>query len=112
MPYRVKGGLTLSVLGLMIAGLSLYFSTSHIAMWDRSAPFTRPEGYVSQIEKSQLDLGGRVVERVDAKLIFKPRKDATPWPLQLPLDWSADPFKDNNWLFQVHAWRMIDPLLQ
>jgi hypothetical protein len=96
MPYWVKGGLTLSVIGLVIAGLSLYFSASHTAGWAPSAPLTRPAGYVSQIEKSQLNLGGRTVERTGAKLLFKPRTDTAPWPLHLPLEWSADPFNDNN----------------
>ncbi|WP_313107098.1 heparinase II/III domain-containing protein [Stutzerimonas nitrititolerans] len=34
-----------------------------------------------------------------------------PWPFQLPLDWNADPFRDRNWRYQLHAWRMLDPLL-
>jgi hypothetical protein len=42
---------------------------------------------------------------------FQPRPDVEPWPLQHPLDWSADPFSDNNWRFQLHAWRMTDPIL-
>jgi hypothetical protein len=29
----------------------------------------------------------------------------------VPLEWSADPFKDINWQFHLHAWRMMDPLL-
>ncbi len=31
-----------------------------------------------------------------------------PWPLDLPIDWGANPFKDRDWQFQLHAWRMID----
>lgn len=42
---------------------------------------------------------------------FKPRRDSKPWLLQLPLDWSSDPFSDLNWRFQLNAWRMIDPLI-
>lgn len=38
-------------------------------------------------------------------------RDVAPWPFQLPLDWNADPFKDRNWRYQLHAWRMLDPLL-
>lgn len=34
-----------------------------------------------------------------------------PWPFQVPLDWNADPFRDRNWRYQLHAWRMLDPLL-
>jgi glycosyltransferase involved in cell wall biosynthesis len=41
---------------------------------------------------------------------FKPRKDTSVYPLKLPLDWSFNPNskKDRNWLFQLHAWRMLD----
>jgi len=42
---------------------------------------------------------------------FKPRRDCEPWPLALPLDWCADPFADRNWCFQLHAWRMTDPII-
>ena len=34
-----------------------------------------------------------------------------PWPLDLPLDWGADPFKDRDWQFQLHCWRMIDQFM-
>jgi Heparinase II/III N-terminus len=42
---------------------------------------------------------------------FRPRADVSPFPLKLPLDWAADPFGDRNWQFQLHAWRMIDPII-
>ena len=42
---------------------------------------------------------------------FKPRKDLLPWPISLPIEWNSDPFKDRNWRFQLHAWRIIDPIL-
>jgi hypothetical protein len=42
---------------------------------------------------------------------FKPRKDVALWPLSLPLDWGADPYKEGNWRFQLNSWRMTDPLL-
>lgn len=38
-------------------------------------------------------------------------RDVAPWSFQLPLDWNADPFEDRNWRYQLHAWRMLDPLL-
>ncbi|RRW48802.1 hypothetical protein EGJ42_13285 [Stutzerimonas stutzeri] len=38
-------------------------------------------------------------------------RNVAPWPFQLPVDWNADPFKDRNWRYQLHAWRMLDPLL-
>lgn len=39
------------------------------------------------------------------------RADLPFWPLSLPLNWDADPFKDTNWRFQLQAWRMVDPLV-
>jgi hypothetical protein len=42
---------------------------------------------------------------------FQPRADRPAWPLALPLDWATNPFKDENWQFQLHAWRMTDPIL-
>ena len=42
---------------------------------------------------------------------FMPRKDVPPWPVVLPILWDADPFDDRNWRFQLHAWRLIDPML-
>ena len=41
---------------------------------------------------------------------FKPRKDNKTIRLKLPLDWNMDPFKDRNWCFQLHAWRMLQPI--
>lgn len=38
-------------------------------------------------------------------------RNVEPWPFQLPLDWNADPLKDRNWRYQLHAWRMVDPFL-
>lgn len=42
---------------------------------------------------------------------FKPRGDSTPYKLNLPLNWLEDPFNDRNWMFQLHAWRMLDAYL-
>ncbi|NZA25321.1 alginate lyase family protein [Luteimonas sp. SJ-92] len=41
---------------------------------------------------------------------FRPRKDTRPVRLSLPLDWNMDPLKDRNWCFQLHAWRMLQPV--
>jgi len=41
---------------------------------------------------------------------FRPRSGLPAYPLELPLDWNADPFRDRNWRFQLSAWRMLDPL--
>lgn len=37
-------------------------------------------------------------------------RDVAPWPFELPVDWNADPYDDRNWRFQLHAWRMLDPV--
>ena len=42
--------------------------------------------------------------------VFQPRSDLPEWRYALPLDWEADPFGDINWRFQLHAWRMLNPL--
>lgn len=42
---------------------------------------------------------------------FKPRENSKLYKLDYPLDWSIDPFKDRNWCFQLHAWRMMDCVL-
>jgi len=44
--------------------------------------------------------------------IFRARKDLPDWQYSLPLNWSEDPFNDLNWAFQLHAWRLMDPLLR
>ncbi|MBN8431782.1 alginate lyase family protein [Microbulbifer salipaludis] len=46
------------------------------------------------------------------KLGFRPRKDVDPVHFDLPFDWSADPYDDRNWVFQLQAWRMIDSVLR
>jgi len=42
---------------------------------------------------------------------FKPRDDRPAWKLEPPIDWAANPFKDRNWQFQLHALAMTKPLL-
>lgn len=39
---------------------------------------------------------------------FKPRADSIPYILGSPINWLENPFKDSNWMFQLHAWRMLD----
>lgn len=41
---------------------------------------------------------------------FRPRPDLDAYVISLPLDWRVDPFKDNNWRFQLQAWRMLNPM--
>jgi hypothetical protein len=42
---------------------------------------------------------------------FKPRNDLDAWPVVVPVEWDADPFGDENWRFQLHSWRFVDPYL-
>lgn len=42
---------------------------------------------------------------------FKPKNDCAPVKLQVPIPWLEDPLNDRNWMFQLHAWRMLDPYL-
>ncbi|MFN3816608.1 alginate lyase family protein [Brevundimonas sp.] len=39
---------------------------------------------------------------------WRPRPDRPPVPFTLPFDWTADPFRDANWRFQLSAWRPLD----
>lgn len=41
---------------------------------------------------------------------FKPRADTKPIKLTPPLDWNMNPLRDRNWCFQLHAWRMLQPI--
>lgn len=45
------------------------------------------------------------------KIGFQPRSDNIPYKLNLPIEWLQDPFNDRNWMFQLHAWRMLDAYL-
>lgn len=39
------------------------------------------------------------------------RKDRSPTRITLPFDWHGTDSSDRNWMFQLHAWRMLDPHL-
>lgn len=41
-------------------------------------------------------------------IAYRPRADVPPVEVELPLDWSLDPFKDRNWNAQLHMWRLGD----
>ncbi len=43
---------------------------------------------------------------------FRPRKDRPAVRLVVPIDWALSPFEDSNWLFHLHSWRMIDPIMK
>lgn len=42
---------------------------------------------------------------------FKPRRDLPHYNITQPIDWNIDPFSDNNWRFQLHSWRNLDPAI-
>ena len=37
------------------------------------------------------------------------RNDVPPIVFKIPFAWNDDPYQDRNWMFQLHAWRMLDP---
>lgn len=39
------------------------------------------------------------------------RENVKPYKIDLAESWSINPYSDNNWMFQLHAWRMFDLLL-
>ena len=43
---------------------------------------------------------------------YAPRSNLAPFPISLPLDWSADPYHDRNWCVQLNMLRMLDPLIR
>jgi len=43
---------------------------------------------------------------------YSPRPNLAPFPITLPLDWSADPHHDRNWRVQLNMLRMLDPLIR
>ncbi|MXQ11163.1 alginate lyase family protein [Microvirga makkahensis] len=101
----------LLLLGVAALGTALYFVVGASRSLDLPHPVERPQGYVSQVGRKDINLGKLPPQTDGTHLLFRPRKDLEPWPLQLPLDWDANPYKDENWRFQLHAWRMMDPLL-
>jgi hypothetical protein len=46
------------------------------------------------------------------KFGFKPRSNLAAWPFDNKINWGADPFGDSNWIFQLQAWRMLDPIFR
>lgn len=57
------------------------------------------------------DYNAQIAALTTRGLTAQGRKDLPPHPFRLPFDWHADPFGDRNWMFQLHAWRLIDPHL-
>ena len=71
-----------------------------------SSEALQPSNYVSVgIEFSELSPNFRLSDSANH---FRPRRDVPTWNASLPIYWSADPFEDRNWQFQLHAWRVMD----
>lgn len=58
------------------------------------------------------DNGAAIVGLWEKGFVAHGRADLPPHPFALPFDWAQDPFGDDNWMFQLHAWRMLDPYLR
>jgi hypothetical protein len=92
--------------------------------------FWTKEFLLSDIEKNQSDSfpenlepsffeirkfknpGVEISEYMNKGFLPMGRKDLTRKLLRLPIEWGRDVFSDRNWMFQLHAWRMLDPFLQ
>ena len=69
-----------------------------------SEPLRPPSYEPADIAFSGLSLG----RKPEAPTSFRPRLDLEAWDASLPIDWGADPFRDPNWQFQLHAWRVME----
>lgn len=69
-----------------------------------SEPLRPPSYQPADIAFSGLSLGRKPEEPTS----FRPRPDLEAWDVSLPIDWGADPFRDPNWQFQLHAWRVME----
>lgn len=69
--------------------------------------------YLKQFEIKSIKNVNNEIDRYK-KSGFLPmgRKDLTPVLLDFPIEWHKDVFKDRNWMFQFHAWRMLEPFFQ
>lgn len=43
---------------------------------------------------------------------YRARRDVPPFRLRLPIDWAADPHRDDNWRVQLNMLRLLDPFIQ
>lgn len=89
----------------------LYHFVSKARLPRGVATVAKRSGYIPQIRSGHLGIKDEPIQREGTRLVFSAREGAGAWPLELPLDWDADPFQNVNWQFQLNAWRMINPLL-
>lgn len=73
---------------------------------------TTPAEFASRLSRSDIYLSPAQSYDLQKSRGFIARRDNEPWPLKLPLDWSADPFDDPNWCSKLQHWRMTDPILE
>ena len=111
MKHSVIVRAVVALFALALGGMAMYHFNTGARQSGEIASVARQPGYVAQIRKGHLELRKQPIERAGERLIFSAREGAGAWLLDLPLDWDADPFHNVNWQFQLHAWRMIDPLL-
>jgi hypothetical protein len=63
-------------------------------------------------EPYNIDRRDRVAAFEQGQYIAASSEHREPWPIDLPIDWGANPFKDSDWRYQLNAWRLIEPNLQ
>jgi len=54
----------------------------------------------------------KITELQHIGFVASGRDELRPVPFTLPFHWNQDPHKDRNWMFQLHAWRMLDPYFE
>ena len=79
--------------------------------FERFTPPIDKKTYYTYIEKLK-DLDAKyyllVRFKINSSYNFRPRKDLKVQSINLPIDWDIDPYIDNNWMFQLHALRLLD----
>ncbi len=69
-------------------------------------------GTVKEITPENIVLKGySTKEKILKDRLFKPRKDCVDWNIPERINYEDSPFEDNNWIFQLNALRIIDPIL-
>jgi len=79
--------------------------------FERFTPHIDKKNYYAYIIKlKDLDIKHYLLVRfkINNSYNFKPRKDVKAHAINLPIDWDMDLFDDNNWIFQLHALRLLD----
>lgn len=118
----------ISVLTIGVAFISLYASIENELENSKNNTCSLVQGYsdndCSSIEvwgqlkehacgASQMSLGSlsissrsgsdKIVENFWNVGFVPLSRDVEPWPINLPIEWDADPYSDRNWRYQLHA---------